>query len=158
MFPEQLIPELPEAPLIPDSKKYTHVHVSYKGKDTEYIIPKSIKVSEIILHASSKLHYWLTFPADWQNFSFFIGFKRINENREIGFYRGLLSSNFHTIRVEDKPQPIDMAQKIMNQYSFDEIERIFNMISECKEATERSNESSEEMYKSYLAHKDGNDE
>ena len=158
MFPEQLIPVFPEHPLIPSPKKYVHVRVQYKGNEFEYFYEKPTKVSEIILHASDKLN--LDSPVDdyWQNYNFFIGSHRINLNREIGFYRSLLSSNYRTIHVEDKPGATKMAQKLMNEYSWDEIKIMLNLVIDCKESVDAANESSEEMYKSYLAHKEENDE
>ena len=111
MSQEQLIPVFPEVPLIPSPKKYIHVYVKYNGNLFEYFYEKTTKVSEIILHAASKLNLRLAVHDYWQNYSFFIGLHRINENREIGFYRSLLGSNFHAIHVEDKQDAVKMAQK-----------------------------------------------
>ena len=46
----------------------------------------------------------------------------------------------------------------MNEYSWDEIKIMLNLVIDCKESVDQANESSEEMYKSYLEHKEENDE
>ena len=126
------------------------VHVQYKGNDEVRMYEKTTKVREIIADTASKLHCPLDFYEDWQNFTLYIGHNRISENREIGFYHGLLKANFHTITIRDRPATGDMVVSILNDYSSDEIQHMFNVISQMKETVELSNEATEEIYKDYL--------
>ena len=158
MCAEQLIPVLPEHPLIPSPKKYIHVRVQYKNEVFEYCYEKSTKVSEIILYAAEKLSFRLEPHNYWYDYKFFIGIKTVNENREIGFYRSQLKANFNTIRVEDRPNPSKMADKLMKEYSFDEIKIMLNIIIDYKETVDEANEISELNYLSYLANKGEDDE
>ena len=102
MSQEQLIPVLPEAPILPDPKKYVQINVKYLSNFTEYVVENSTKIRDIILNAAAKLNFRLNFGYDWANFSFFIGHQRISENREIGFYRSLLSSNEYLVFINIK--------------------------------------------------------
>ena len=158
MCAELLIPVLPEHPLIPNPKKYVHVRVQYKDEVFEYCFEKQTKVSEIILYAAYKLSFRLLPHDYWQDYNFFIGIKPVNVNREIGFYRSQLKANFNTIRVEDRPNPSKMADKLMNEYSFDEIKIMLNIIIDYKETVDEANEISELNYLSYLANKGEDDE
>ena len=158
MSQDQLIPVFPEAPLIPDPKIYIRVVVQYKDQLVEYTIKKWKQVSEAILYASTKLHFRLEAHNYWQDYNFFIGDSRINENRKIGFYRKQLDENLHIIRVEDKPNPSKMADKLMKEYSFDEIKIMLNIIIDYKETVDEANEISELNYLSYLANESENDE
>ena len=158
MSQDQLIPVFPEALIIPDPKIYIYVVVQYKDQLVEYTIKKWKQVSEAILYASTKLHFRLEAHNYWQDYNFFIGDSRINENRKIGFYRKKLDENLHIIRVEDKPNPSKMAQKLMNEYSFDEIKIMLNIIIDYKETVDEANEISELNYLSYLANKGEDDE
>ena len=158
MSQDQLIPVFPEAPLIPDPKIYIRVVVQYKDQLVEYTIKKWKQVSEAILYASTKLHFRLEAHNYWQDYNFFIGDSRINVNRKIGFYRKQLDENLHIIRVEDKPNPSKMADKLMKEYSFDEIKIMLHIIIDYKETADEAKEISELNYMSYLANESENDE
>ena len=158
MSQDQLIPVFPEALIIPDPKIYIRVVFQYKDQLTEYTTKKWTQIKDIILIAAKRLNFRLEPHNYWQDYNFFIGDSRINENRKIGFYRKQLDENLHVIRVEDKPAPNKMSLKLMNEYSWDEIKIMLNLIIDCKELVDLANQASEENYMNYLANESEDDE